>query len=114
MVVIVAPKPAQPIDKGLPGPGLLAFVITSKYCDHLPLNRQEAIIGRLGVPNRIVIVVFPELRLYGFRPGNCPFPELLRILEDDGVPRGGATMQKRKPIVIASGSAVAIEIGSLF
>jgi hypothetical protein len=26
----------------------LAFVITSKYCDHLPLNRQEAILGRLG------------------------------------------------------------------
>jgi hypothetical protein len=48
-VVVVAPKPAQPIDKGLPGPGLLAFVITSKYYDHLPLTRQEAIIGRLGV-----------------------------------------------------------------
>jgi transposase len=47
--VVVAPKPAQPIDKGLPGPGLLAFVITSKYYDHLPLNRQEAIIARLGV-----------------------------------------------------------------
>jgi transposase len=48
-VVVVAPKPAQPIDKGLPGAGLLAFIITSKYYDHLPLNRQEAIIGRLGV-----------------------------------------------------------------
>jgi transposase len=48
-VVIVAAKPAQPIDKGLPGPGLLAFVITSKYCDHLPLYRQEAILARLGV-----------------------------------------------------------------
>jgi transposase len=48
-VVIVARKPAQPIDKGLPGPGLLAFVITSKYYDHLPLNRQEAIIARSGV-----------------------------------------------------------------
>jgi transposase len=48
-VVVVAPKPAQPIDKGLPGPGLLAFVITSKYTDHLPLHRQEAIIARLGV-----------------------------------------------------------------
>lgn len=47
--MVVAPKPAQPIDKGLPGAGLLAFVITSKYFDHLPLNRQEAIIGRLGV-----------------------------------------------------------------
>jgi transposase len=48
-VVVAAAKPAQPIDKGLPGPGLLAFVITSKYCDHLPLCRQEAIIARHGV-----------------------------------------------------------------
>ncbi|MDB5311550.1 MAG: Transposase family protein [Gemmataceae bacterium] len=48
-VVVVASKPAQPIDKGLPGSGLLAFVITSKYCDHLPLHRQEMIIGRMGV-----------------------------------------------------------------
>jgi len=48
-VVVVAPKPAQPIDKGLPGPGLLAFVITSKYYDHLPLYRQQGIIGRFGV-----------------------------------------------------------------
>jgi transposase len=47
--IVVAAKPAQPIDKGLPGPGLLAFVITSKYADHLPLHRQEGIIGRLGV-----------------------------------------------------------------
>jgi transposase len=48
-VVVVAPKPAQPIDKGLPGPGLLSFVITSKYSDHLPLHRQEWILARHGV-----------------------------------------------------------------
>lgn len=32
--VIQASKPAQPIEKGLAGPGLLAHIITSKYCDH--------------------------------------------------------------------------------
>lgn len=42
-------KPAQPIAKGLPGPGLLAHVITSKYADHLPLYRQERILERFGV-----------------------------------------------------------------
>lgn len=42
-------KPAQPIEKGLPGPGLLAHVIVSKYADHLPLNRQESIFARYGV-----------------------------------------------------------------
>src|SRR5262249_12285342 len=33
-VVIAAPKPAMPIAKGLPGPGLLARSIVSKYTDH--------------------------------------------------------------------------------
>src|SRR5690606_1083277 len=35
--IAVAEKPQQPIDRGLPGPGLLAYVITSKLGDHLPL-----------------------------------------------------------------------------
>jgi transposase len=47
--IIAAAKPAMPIDKGLPGPGLLAHVIVSKYFDHLPLYRQENISGRQGV-----------------------------------------------------------------
>ena len=47
--VVQGEKPAQPIEKGLAGPGLLAHVITSKYCDHLPLHRQEAIFARHGV-----------------------------------------------------------------
>jgi transposase len=33
--------PSRPIAKGLAGPGLLAHVLVSKYCDHLPLNRQS-------------------------------------------------------------------------
>jgi transposase len=48
-IIVVAPKPAQPIDKGLPGPGLLAHVITSKYLDHQPLHRQESMLARNGV-----------------------------------------------------------------
>jgi transposase len=47
--VAITAKPAQPIDKGLPGPGLLAHVIVNKYGDHLPLYRQEHILARLGV-----------------------------------------------------------------
>lgn len=47
--IAVAPKPPQPIDGGLPGPGLLAHVVVSKYCDHLPLHRQESILARHGV-----------------------------------------------------------------
>jgi transposase len=47
-VVIAAPKPATPIAKGLPGPGLLAHLIVSKYTDHLPLHRLERSYERQG------------------------------------------------------------------
>ena len=36
-----AEKPAQPIEKGLPGPSQLAYVITSKLGEHLALFRLE-------------------------------------------------------------------------
>jgi hypothetical protein len=42
----VAPAPVQIIDKGLPGPGLLAQIVANKYDDHLPLHRLERILGR--------------------------------------------------------------------
>jgi len=47
--VVTAAKPAQPIAKGLPGPGLLAHVIVSKFIDHLPLHRQVPILARHGM-----------------------------------------------------------------
>ena len=40
---------AAPLDKGLPGPGLLAQVIADKYLDHLPLHRTEQRFARLGI-----------------------------------------------------------------
>ena len=48
-VVVAATKPASPIARGLPGPGLLANLIVSKYVDHLPLYRLERIYQRQGV-----------------------------------------------------------------
>ncbi len=42
------PLPPEPIPRGTAAAGLLAHVIVSKYVDHLPLYRQEAILGRLG------------------------------------------------------------------
>ena len=47
--VVTAQKPFAPIEKGLPGPGLLAHVAVSKYGDHLPLARQEGMFRRQGV-----------------------------------------------------------------
>jgi transposase len=46
--VAIAPKPPQPIEKGIAASGLLAHVVTSKYTDHLPLYRQEEISDRHG------------------------------------------------------------------
>ena len=44
-----SPLPSRPIEKGRPGPGLLAHVLVNKYADHLPLYRQSQIFGREGV-----------------------------------------------------------------
>ena len=48
-VVLTAPRPTPPIAKGLPGAGLLAHVIVSKFVDHLPLHRLERIYERQGL-----------------------------------------------------------------
>ncbi|MCX8566575.1 MAG: Transposase [Glomeribacter sp. 1016415] len=44
-----APIAAAVIDGGLATPGLLSWVVTSKYLDHLPLYRLEEIAARQGV-----------------------------------------------------------------
>lgn len=44
----VAAKPEAAIDKGLAGPGLLAYIVTSKFADYLPLYRLEDIFERQG------------------------------------------------------------------
>ena len=46
--IVLADKPMAPIEKGLPGPGLLAHVVTSKFADHLPLYRLEGRFAREG------------------------------------------------------------------
>lgn len=47
--VQTAPAPEKAIEKGRPGPSLLADVIIGKYADHLPLTRQRTIYLREGV-----------------------------------------------------------------
>ena len=47
--IVQAEAPSRPIARGLAGPGLLAHVLVSKYCDHLPLYRQEQMYAREGV-----------------------------------------------------------------
>jgi transposase len=46
---VQVPLPSRPIERGRPGPGLLAHVLVSKYADHLPLYRQSQIFERDGL-----------------------------------------------------------------
>ena len=47
--IFQSPLPSRPIERGRPGPGLLAHVLVSKYADHLPLYRQSQIYAREGI-----------------------------------------------------------------
>jgi transposase len=47
--IVQAPAPDRPIDGGMATEALLAHVLVSKYCDHLPLYRQAEIFARQGI-----------------------------------------------------------------
>ncbi len=47
--IVQAAAASRPIERGMAGAGLLAHVLVSKYCDHLPLYRQSEIYARDGV-----------------------------------------------------------------
>lgn len=43
---IIAPLPEKLQDRSIAGAGLLAHILVSKYCEHLPLYRQEQIFAQ--------------------------------------------------------------------
>lgn len=45
---VLAPAPARPVEGGYASAGLLAYVVLSKYLDHLPLYRLEKMSERWG------------------------------------------------------------------
>src|SRR6266853_284374 len=47
--IVQAEALSRPIERGVTGPGLLAHVLVSKYCDHQPLYRQSEIYARQDV-----------------------------------------------------------------
>ena len=65
--VVIAERLPEPIEKGLPGPGLMAHVAASKYADHLPLYRQEGIFQR----SRRRALPLDDVRLDGRRRRAC-------------------------------------------
>jgi transposase len=47
--VTSAPPVASPIERGMAGPGLLAYIVVNKFSDHLPTYRQQDIFARHGI-----------------------------------------------------------------
>ncbi len=78
-VIVQAPAPSRPIERSIAGPGLLAHIMTSKFADHLPLNRQSEIYARevvdldrstlakwVGQTSRLLDPLLEALRRYVF------------------------------------------------
>jgi transposase len=70
--IVIAQLPERPIPRGIAGPGLLSYVLVSKYADHLPLHRQERIFRREGLH-------LPRSTLCGFVQGSVLL--LSRVVE---------------------------------
>lgn len=72
---IIARLPSRPIDKGIPGPGLLSKIIIDKYVDHLPIYRQVQRFKREGI-------LLADSTLYDWQARTChlmePLYELLQ------------------------------------
>lgn len=47
--ITIEELPERVIDKGIPGAGLLAMILTAKYMDHLPLYRQKQMFARENI-----------------------------------------------------------------
>ena len=62
--IIIAPLPSRPIEKGIAGPGLIAYTLISKYVDHIPLYRQIQQHKRQGV-------IIAESTINGWKYGGC-------------------------------------------
>lgn len=48
--VLIGELPERVIDKGIPGPGLIASILVDKYVDHMPLYRQRQRFLRENIP----------------------------------------------------------------
>jgi transposase len=96
---VIAPLPDCLQERGLAAPGLLAHVIVSKFCDHLPLYRQEQIFAqryKVNLP-RQTLARWMELAAEWLRP----IYESIRT----GVMAGGYVQVDETPIdYLAPGS----------
>ncbi|MDF9799228.1 transposase [Catalinimonas alkaloidigena] len=68
----IAELPARPIEKGIPGPGLLAQIIVDKFVYHLPFYRQAQRYERMGMK-------IPSSTLNSWLPAACNLLEPLYL-----------------------------------
>ena len=73
--IICGKLPSRPIDKGIPGPGLLAHILVNKYVYHLPLHRQSQ---RFEVEHHIKI---PRSTMGGWQGQSA---NLVHLLHEEG------------------------------
>jgi len=89
--VAIGPPPPSLIERGRPAAGMLAYVITSKYCDFLPLNRPEGILGRHDLEiNRSTLSGWLKRSAFELQP---VVREMTRQLLDDDLVRLDETGQ---------------------
>lgn len=69
----IAELPARPIEKGIPGPGLLAQIIVDKFVYHLPFYRQAQRYEQLGMK-------IASSTLNGWLPAACGLLEPLYLV----------------------------------
>jgi transposase len=72
-----AKKPAQLIEKSIASPGLLANIAVSKFCDHLPLYRQEYIFKRL-----LIDLSRQTMSVWMLKAGKSSIP-LINLMQDN-------------------------------
>jgi transposase len=72
-----AKKPAQLIEKSIASSKLLANIAVSKFCDHLPLYRQEYIFKRLSIE-----LSRQTMSVWMLRAGKCIIP-LINLMQDN-------------------------------
>ncbi|MDQ7064323.1 MAG: IS66 family transposase [candidate division KSB1 bacterium] len=89
--ILIGVLPSRPIEKGKPGPGLLAHVTISKYVDHLPLYRQSQMLERQGV-------VIPRSTLGDWIAAVCDILEPLHALHIESVLASLYLMADETPI----------------
>jgi transposase len=105
--IVQAPAPSRPIERGIAGPGLLAHILVSKYCDHQPLYRQSQIYARAGID-------LDRSTLAGMVGGSAALLEPLAEAVADHVLQGPKVHADDTPVPVLSPGTGKTKLGRLW